>query len=213
MIIDPSQQSTRSIYRLLVSTVLPRPIAWVSTQNRDGVINVAPYSFFQVVGSRPPMVSLSIGQREWNGVRVKKDTLRNIEDSGEFVVNIATVPNLEQINQSSAEYAPDESEAKALELTMIPSQVVATPRVADSPIHFECKLDRVLMLGDEPQVGLVIGEVVRAHVADELWDADTESVDPSRLNPLSRLGGSLFASVGQRYDRPRPGPVAPRSDK
>lgn len=204
MIIDPNDTSGRDLYRLMISTVLPRPIAWISTRSADGQVNVAPFSYFQIVGSRPPMVSVCIGVRKWQGEVVKKDTLRNIEDTGELVINIATEDTLEQLNQTSAEYPPDISEAAEVGLTTIPSDLVAPPRIAESPVHLECKRERVLMLGDEPRIGMVIAEVVRFHVADALWDAEAGAIDPRKLRPLARLGGTSYARLGEIVERPRP---------
>jgi flavin reductase (DIM6/NTAB) family NADH-FMN oxidoreductase RutF len=212
MIIDPSERTSRQLYKLMVSAVVPRPIAWVSTRSAAGVINVAPFSYFQVVGSRPPMVSICIGPRKWDGEVVDKDTLRNIEETGELVVNIATVDAVEAVNASSAEYPPEVSERDALRLETIPSDLVAPPRLAASPIHFECRRERVLRLGQAPQTAMVIGEVVRFHIADALWDAEADAIDPGRLRPLARLGGSLFAELGELLSHPRPpAPHAARS--
>ncbi len=204
MIIDPNTRSSGELYRLMISSVLPRPIAWVSSVHTDGTVNIAPFSYFQIVGSNPPMVSICIGQRRWNGEHTDKDTLRNIKHTGELVVNIASDDDMAILNQSSAEYAPHTSEALALDIATEPSDLVKPPRIAQSPIHFECKLDRTIALGNAPQVTMVIAEVVRFHIADRVWDADKGSIDPQALRPLARLGGTMYASVGGITDLARP---------
>lgn len=204
MIIDPSNTPTAEVYQLLLSTVLPRPIAWVTTLSPAGVVNAAPFSFFQIVGSRPPMVSICIGARR-RGDRVEdKDTLRNIEATGELVVNIVSEDRLALVNATSADYPPDISEVGEHALTPLPSDLVAPPRLAESPVHFECKRERVIRLGREPQTSMVIAEVVRFHIADELWDAEARAVDPRKLRPLARLGGIKFATLGDIRALPRP---------
>lgn len=204
MIIDPAHAHSRDIYFLMISTIVPRPIAFVSTRSASGVDNLAPFSYFNGICSKPPMLSLSIGHRRWQGELVKKDTLRNIEETGEFVVNAATLPLLEKVNQSSAEYPPDVSEFEELGLTPLPSDLVKPPRVKESPVQMECRLHRVLMLGDPPLNGLVIGEVVRFHVDDAIWDSARSMVDPEKLQPISRLGGTLYSTLGQILSLPRP---------
>jgi flavin reductase (DIM6/NTAB) family NADH-FMN oxidoreductase RutF len=191
-------------YRFLVSAVVPRPIAFVSTLSAGGSTNVAPFSYFNVVTARPPLVSVAIGQRKWEGEVIKKDTLTNIEQTGEFVINLATTALLDAINESSAEYAPGESEIEALGLTPAPSSKVQPPRIAESPVHLECRLERLVMLGDEPQQGLVIGRVVHVHVEDAVLDPETKTVNPTRLSPLARLGGNYYATLGDLIERVRP---------
>lgn len=191
-------------HRLLLASVVPRPIAFVSTLDASGVSNLAPFSYFNVVATRPALISLSIGQRSWQGERQKKDTLQNIEAIGEFVVNVATEALLDQVNQASAEYPPGVSEIDATGLTPIPAQRVRPPRIAECPIHLECILRQVISLGDSPQVGLVIGEVVHYHAADDVLDDAGELPDPNRLRPLARLGGSLYSGLGPIHSRARP---------
>ena len=194
-------------HRLLLASVVPRPIAFVSTLDASGVSNLAPFSYFNIVASRPALVSISIGQRVWQGQRQKKDTLQNIEALGEFVVNVATEALLDQVNQSSADYPPGVSEIEATGLTPIPAHRVRPPRIAECPIHLECVLRQVVSLGDQPQVGLVIGEVIHYHAADEVLD-EAGVPDPNRLRPLARLGGTLYSGLGPIYSLERP--IEPR---
>lgn len=204
MKVDTAQLSGREAYRLMTSAVVPRPIAFISSRNADNATNLAPFSYFNLVTSNPPLISVSIGQRRWDGERVKKDTLQNIETVGEFVVNIATEALIGKVNASSAEYPPGVSEIEALGLEVLDSDKVSVPRLAESPINLECKLHQVIMVGDAPQCGLVLGEVVFVHVADELWLPKTGEIDPVALAPIARLGGSLYSSLGQVTSLPRP---------
>ena len=205
MEIEPRALSGGECYNLLVSTVVPRPIAFISSQDETGQVNLAPFSYFNLVTTQPALVSISIGQRKWQGQRVKKDTLRNIERSGEFVINIASVSLIDALNRTAAELPPGHSELEAVGLTASPSRVVGPPRVAECPVHLECKLERVIMLGEHPQTGLVIGEVVHYHASDDVWDAAHHCVDPKRLDPLARLGGTFYAGLGALHSLPRPG--------
>jgi flavin reductase (DIM6/NTAB) family NADH-FMN oxidoreductase RutF len=162
-------------YKLMTAIVVPRPIAWVTTLSIDGVVNLAPHSFYTVSCARPPIIQFtSVG---------RKDTLRNALDTGEFVVNLAHGPLLDAVNNSSAAFAADQSEPAQLGITMAPSDVVKPPRVADSPAAIECRLHSTHELGDST---IVLGDVVAFSVADDvLVDGHPEFL---RLDPLARLG-------------------------
>ncbi len=169
-----------NIYRLLTAVVVPRPIAWVSTVSTDGVVNLAPHSFYTVACARPPIVQFSsVG---------KKDTLRNVLATGEFVVNLAHAPLLEAVNNSAARFAPEQSEVQALDIPMEPSHRVAPPRVAQSPVAIECTLHSTNELGDST---VVLGNVQLISVADEVI-VDGHP-DFHRLDPLARLGRDEWA--------------------
>ncbi|MBM7459812.1 flavin reductase family protein [Rhodococcus coprophilus] len=173
---DPADLSPGRFYRLLTATIVPRPIAWVSTVSADGVANVAPYSFFTVASTAPPVVQFtSVG---------RKDSLRNIEESGEFVVNIATVPLIDQVNASSASFPREIDEFAEVGLRAEPSERVRPPRVADSPASIECTLRRVIEVGDS---FVVMGDVVAVTVRSEVL-AEDGLPDFAALAPLSRLG-------------------------
>lgn len=204
MKIDPAVLSGKDAYGLMISTVVPRPIAFISSCDADGNTNLAPFSYFNVVTSNPPLISVSIGQRRWEGERIKKDTLRNIEAVSEFVVNIATEALMAKVNASAAEYPPDVSEIEALGFTAESSERVSVPRIGESPINLECKLHQVIMVGDAPQCGLVLGEVVFAHIDDAVWSTESGDVDPVALAPLARLGGNFYGSLGNITSMPRP---------
>jgi flavin reductase (DIM6/NTAB) family NADH-FMN oxidoreductase RutF len=198
MIIDPATLERRQRYRLLTSTVTPRPIAWISTRGKDGSLNLAPFSFFQALCGTPPLIMLSIGQRQGR----PKDTLRNIQEIGEFVINIVTEALAEKMNLSSGEYTADVDEFALTGLTPAPSEVVCAPRVAESPINLECKLTQFVPL-EGSDYSIVVGEILRWHVADGLLTPDG-LVDTARLRPLGRLGRDEYVKFGEVFEMLRP---------
>lgn len=204
MILDPSEMPPRDFYKFMISAIVPRPVAWVSTLSADGVTNVAPFSYFNGVTSRPPMISLSIGSRSWDGEVVPKDTLRNIEATREFVVHVTTEELADAANRSAAEFPPDVSEIAELGLTAAPCTKVKPPRILESPVALECVLDRVIRVGDPPLTGLVLGIVVAAHVDERVWDVGVSAIDPIRLRAVARLGGQLWARPGEPFTLERP---------
>lgn len=203
MKIDPSGVPSAELYRLLIAAIVPRPIAFLSTVSAAGVANLAPFSFFNGVSSKPPLVSVSISTRRWQGQIVKKDSLRNIEETGGFVINVATERLLGPMNQSAAEYPPEVSEFDEVGLTPIPSERVAAPRVKESPVQLECKLYKIIPLGEPALSGLVLGEVVMVHVEEAVLSPEG-GIDPEKLQPIARLGGTLYATLGTILSLPRP---------
>lgn len=162
-------------YRLLTALVVPRPIAWVSSLSADGIGNLAPHSFFTVASSSPPVVQFtSVGE---------KDTLRNVRNTGEFVVNLATRSLMAQVNASSAPFAPEVDEADRLGIAMEPSALVSPPRVRDSPASIECRVHDTVPVGD---CVVVLGEVVAFNVLESVLDGSHPTI--AGLEPLSRLG-------------------------
>ncbi len=179
-------------YSLLNSLVVPRPIAWISTLSADGVGNLAPHSFFSVACANPPIVS-------WTSVG-HKDTLRNVLATGEFVVNLATLPDLDLVNATSATFDPDTDEAAELGIEMEPSDVVGPPRVVSSPASLECRLHSTIDLGDSV---LVLGDVVAVTVDVDVMDGDHPEF--TRMQPVSRLGSNEWGLPPEvrAVDRPR----------
>ena len=178
-------------YRLLTAVVVPRPIAWVSTVSEDGVVNLAPHSFYTVACARPPIVQFSsVG---------KKDTLRNVLATGEFVVNLAPAPLLEQVNNSAARFAPEESEVEELGIAMEPSLLVRPPRVVASPVSIECTVHSTNELGDST---VVLGDVRMISVADHVLSGSHP--DFALLDPLARLGKDEWALHAEVLSVPRP---------
>jgi flavin reductase (DIM6/NTAB) family NADH-FMN oxidoreductase RutF len=186
--LDPDTLGSRPFYKLLTSIVVPRPIAWVSTRSANGVDNLAPHSFFTVACVTPPMV-------QFTSVGVK-DSLRNVRDTGEFVVCLAHEPLFEQVNATATDFPPDVDEFATVGLTPEPSALVAPPRVAESPVALECRLHSATTLGD---CTVVIGRVVHAAIDEDVFDEDTghgslPAID--RLRPLARLGRNEWSTIG-----------------
>lgn len=195
MQIDPVLQTKADNYKLLTNLVVPRPIAWITSVGEGGQINLAPFSFFNAVGSNPLYVVVGIASRE-NGE--PKDTSRNIERAGDFVVNLVTEEVLAAMNISAADFPPDESELEAARLHAAPSVRVGAPRVAEAQASLECCLRQVVPLG---AYRLMIGEVVMFHVADHLLGPRLHVRD---FAPIGRMGSpSVYCRTTERFDLPR----------
>jgi flavin reductase (DIM6/NTAB) family NADH-FMN oxidoreductase RutF len=194
--LDASLLDTDAAYSLLIGCVVPRPIAWITTVDAAGKVNAAPFSSFNYVAHSPPMLAVNIGSR----VGEPKDTARNIADSREFVVNVATEATLEVMHKSSAEYPPEVSEAEALGIRLEPSRFVKPPRIAASPIQMECRLERSITLGRGINT-LYIGEIIAFHLSTEIFDG--RRVDSAKMRPVARLGGPYYAALGEIFNRPR----------
>ncbi|KMZ39969.1 MULTISPECIES: flavin reductase family protein [Bacillales] len=186
-------------YKLLIGCIVPRPIAWVTSLGEGMIVNAAPFSYFNVASIEPMMVSVAVMRKPGS---VPKDTARNIIQTGEFVVNLVDVHNVDAVNQTSADYPPEISEVEAVGLEIAPSVHVKVPRLRASRIHFECKLHQIVELGSPTTSDLIIGEVVHVHVADELYHAGR--IDATAFAPVSRLAGHTYATLGEQFDRPRP---------
>jgi flavin reductase (DIM6/NTAB) family NADH-FMN oxidoreductase RutF len=203
LIFDPESMPARDFYRVMLSAIVPRPIAWVTTRSANGIDNLAPFSFFNGVTSRPPTISISVGSRKWDTVLQPKDTLRNIEETGQFVVHSSTESLADLVNKSSEEFPPHVSETELLGLALVPSDRVEPRRIRECPVAFECVLDQIVRVGDPP-TGLVLGRIVLAHVEETVWDPKTQSIDVAKLRPVSRLGGQLWAPVREVFQQERP---------
>lgn len=183
MIIDPDSIDPRDCYKLLIGSVVPRPIAWTSTISPDNVRNLAPFSFFTVASRNPPTLCISIGPRT-NEDQPTKDTLDNIRETREFVINIVSLPLSNTMHESAKSHPPGADEFEKAGLTPAPCEVVGAPRVAEAGVSMECILDRVLPVGEDH---LVLGRMVRFHVRDCLYDDGR--IDVAKLQPLGRLAG------------------------
>ena len=202
---DPAGHPPRQIYKLMTGIIVPRPIALVSTVDADGNANLAPFSFFAGVGSAPPTVlfcpALRPSATDHAGQR--KDTLRNVEATRQFVINIVNEAIAAQANATSAEVGPEVDEFKLSGLTPLASEVVKAPRVAESPAQMECKLMQVIYTGDKPASGVVVlGEVVRFHVREDL--VDDFRVDPAGLDAVGRMAGNTWVRTRDRIELIRP---------
>jgi flavin reductase (DIM6/NTAB) family NADH-FMN oxidoreductase RutF len=183
MIIDPADLDPKTSYKLLIGSVLPRAIAWVSTQSSEGVGNIAPISFFTVVGRFPPILSISLQPR--SDEVTLKDTFVNIRETNEFVVNIASIAQADALHRSAYEFGTDVDEFEALGLEKAPSEVISAPRIADAPISFECVVDRIIPMPPLPD-HVVWGRVKRIHVRDDLY-LPNGRIDTGALGAFGRL--------------------------
>ena len=205
MIIDPKTFDRFNL--ILTGVVVPRPIAFVSTMSTDGVVNLAPYSFFNAVAYNPPTVVFSSSRKAAGWQDKRKDTLTNIEETGEFVVNVVVDPIAAAMNATAAEYPSDVSEFSIAGLTEAPSEMVKAPRVAESPVNMECRLVQVVNIGEQPhQHGLVIGEILRMHVRnDVLYEGPNGyRVNHQALQPTGRLAGNSYCRTDDVYELIRP---------
>jgi flavin reductase (DIM6/NTAB) family NADH-FMN oxidoreductase RutF len=199
--IDPKQQTKQDNYKLLIGSILPRPIAFVTSLGPEGIVNAAPFSFFNVAGTEPPLILFSC-MRKPGGVM--KDTARNIAEHGEFVVHVVDGENVGMVNDTSVEFPPDVSEAESVGFTLVPSDVVKVPRILETKIQMECRLHRLLTLGGtekEPNSDLIIGEVVRFHIDDSVYSGG--KIDTDKLDPVSRLAGTFYGKIGNTFSMPR----------
>lgn len=199
MQLDPRTMKQESTYKLLIGCVVPRPIAWVSTVGPDGVNNLAPFSFFMGVCQEPPTIAFSSGPR----VGSRKDTVRNAEHTGDFVVNVVDDDLAEQMNLSSGEYPPELDEFALTGLTAAPGVRVRAPRVAQAPISLECRVAQIIPVGRGPH-SLVLGEILYFHVRDDVYDAATGRIDMARLKPVGRLAGQQYTHVHDIFQMTRP---------
>lgn len=201
MIIDPANTSQKDIYKILTGSVIPRPIGWVSSISEDGILNLAPFSFFNAVGEDPPHVMFST-VRSGN---TNKDTLNNVLATKQFVVNMATEDMVEAMNASSVNLPPEGDEFDYAGLTPAPSELVRPPRVKESPIAFECELVHHYSLEGHKDGGatIMIGRIVMFHV-DESVLLDDYKINQETYRPIARLAGSNYAKLGEIFSIKRP---------
>jgi flavin reductase (DIM6/NTAB) family NADH-FMN oxidoreductase RutF len=195
---DPASQSPMACYKLLIGSVVPRPIAFVSTISREGATNLAPFSFFNAICAEPPSICFSVSNRV-----PLKDTIVNIRATGEFVLNIVSEAIAEQMNLCSGDYPAGVSEFSMSGLTPEASDVVKPPCVRESPMNMECKLIQIVDVGTRHGgASLVIGEVVRFHFDPAI--ADNFRVDPAKLRAIGRMGGNEYTRTRDRFEMIRP---------
>ena len=203
--INPAEQSELNVYKLMTGLIVPRPVALVSTVDKDGVPNVAPFSYFSGVGVNPPTVLFCPSLRSEADDRPdgRTDTLRNVEQTGEFVINIVSRAIAEASHLAGADVGPEVNEFTLAGLTGIPSEVVRPPRVAESPAHFECKLLQIIFTGQGFGAGVVVlGEIVRIHVAASL--ESNFRIDPAGLDAVGLMAGNTWVHTRDRFDLIRP---------
>ena len=202
VIIDPKTTAPLNTYKLLIGAVVPRPIAFVSTVSPEGVANLAPFSFFTVASANPPVLCFTASFRE-----PRKDTLVNVRATKEFVVNIVSEEFAAKMNACSAEYPHGVDEFAMSGLTAVPSDLVRPPRVKESHVNMECKLLQMVEVSNQPLGGtLILGEVVRFHVDDAIFEEFR--IDPDKLGAVGRMAGNSYARTTDRFDLIRPTKVS-----
>ncbi|MGA7629927.1 MAG: flavin reductase family protein [Terriglobales bacterium] len=215
MDVVPSQLSHRELYNILINAVAPRPIAWVSTLSASGRHNLAPFSFFNAVCAKPPLLAFAPGMRSPHkseaaadeaeghpGVHIK-DTLRNIRETREFVINVVTYELAEAMNLTSGEYDASIDEFELAKVASVPSDVVLPRRVAESPVSFECRLHQILDFNPAPEgSSLVIGEIVSVHIDGR--HVKEGRLDRDSLDLIGRMGGMQYTRTTERFEMVRP---------
>ncbi len=201
MQIDVSKTEVVAVYQMLVGLVAPRPIAWVMTISDQGIVNLAPFSFFNAFGANPPVVVFSPTLKRDGG---KKDTLINIEANGEFVINASTEKHADLINLSSKFLLPNESEVELIGQSTLKSIRVKPPRLAEVPFALECKVLQIIPVGHGPiSANLVIGEIVTMHIDDAVLDEKGQP-DPRKIKAIARLGGEFWCRTQDLFQLERP---------
>lgn len=189
--LDPKSLSTPELHGLLLGSIAPRPIAFASTIDKNGKVNLSPFSFFNVFGSNPPVLIFSPARRGRNNTT--KHSFQNVKEVAEVVINIANYPMVEQMSLASTEYEKNVNEFVKAGFTEAASTKVKPPRVAESPVAFECKVNQIVETGEQGGAGnLVICEVIHIHINEEILDADGR-IDPFKLDPIGRLGGNWYS--------------------
>lgn len=196
MELDAASLDYDASYKLLTGSIVPRPIAWVTTCSAAGVTNAAPFSAFTLVSPNPPMVMFLSSRRDR-----EKDTERNARETGQFVVNIGAQHSLTELHLSSADLPPEESELERFSIRFVPSATVKPPRIADAPISFECDAVQFLDFGNDPHT-MIIGKVKHFFVRDDLYTGGR--IDQARLQPIARVGGPNYARMGEIVHMPPP---------
>lgn len=206
MNIDPVPQTHQENYRLMTGLVVPRPIAWITTLSPDGKVNLAPFSAFTFCCHKPPMITVTAGLHEYDRKGEFKDTVVNILRNREFVVNIANRSLLGALHASSAVYPAGQSEVEALELEIVDSTAVKTPRLAAVTAALECRLHSTMELGEAGD-RILIGQVMMFQVSDQI--IENGKVDTRKLDPIARLGGPNYATFGEIVTIPAAKVVTP----
>ncbi len=203
---DAGTLTPKENYKLLSGSVVPRPIAWVSTVDAAGIRNLAPYSFFTVVSANPPILCFCPSPREaGDGLRASKDTLENVRATGEFVVNIVTEATVAAMNATAAQLLPEMDEFTLAGLTSLPGELVRAPRVAEAAVQMECRLTQIVEVSALPLGGsLVLGEVVRFHVSEAVLEPGLH-IASEKLKAVGRMAGASYVRTRDRFELERPG--------
>ncbi|WP_047151293.1 flavin reductase family protein [Aneurinibacillus tyrosinisolvens] len=202
--IRPEELPAKDNYKLLTGTIIPRPIAFVTTLSTvNRVVNAAPFSYFNIISSAPPRLSIAVQRANGN----MKDTARNAVERGEFVVHVSNEDTVEEINKTAASLNPDESELDLTQLHTIDSLHISVPGIKEAPIRFECKLEKHITLdGEDGKIvtDLLIGRILCYHIADDLYDQNKGYILADKVKPVSRLAGNNYAKLGEQFSIKRP---------
>lgn len=199
--IDPSTLSAKEVYKFFIGSVIPRPIAFVTSKGSNGVINGAPFSFFNIVSSDPPILSVAVQRKGGQ----QKDTARNISENNEFVIHICDEDNIGAINETAASLPPDESELELAKMTLAESSVISVSGIKEAKIRIECKLEQIVEMKDDNGVvtcDLILGRAVCFHIEDSLYKDGR--INPHLLKHVSRLAGNDYSKLGELFTITRP---------
>lgn len=198
---DPKTVEERQNYKFLIGTIVPRPIAFVTSVAEDGTVNGAPFSYFNIVSSNPPMISVAVQRRDGK----EKDTARNIKQKKEFVVQIVDEDNVQKINETAATLPSNVSEIDRAGLTLVESNIISTPGIQEAKVRFECVLETALELGESDEIGvdLLIGKIVQYHIDEKVYQ-NNGRIDIEKLAAVSRLAGQSYAKIGEIFEIERP---------
>lgn len=199
--IDPSTLSAKEVYKFFIGSIIPRPIAFVTSKGSGGVINGAPFSFFNIVSSNPPILSVAVQRNGGN----EKDTAKNIKEYSEFVIHVCDEDNIAAINETAANLPPDESEIELAGLSVAESSVISVPGIKEAKVRIECKLEGIVEIKDDngiPTCDLILGRAVCFHIEDQLYE--NGRIDPKLLKPVSRLAGNDYSKLGEMFTINRP---------
>jgi flavin reductase (DIM6/NTAB) family NADH-FMN oxidoreductase RutF len=203
MKVDPAALSSDAAYYWMAATILPRPIAWVSTLNEDGSANLAPFSFFTGASAHPPTCIICVSRKSRVEVGQKKDTWANIERTGEYVIHVVPDELATAMNATSKEQPHGTDEFVVAGVAKTPSERVGAPRVAEAPVAMECRLHKLVEVGHPgEETAVIIGEILLWHVRDDLLVGGR--IDFGRLDAVGRMGGAVYARTRERFDMPRP---------
>jgi len=205
MIVNPADLTRKERYKFVIGAILPRPIAWVSTIDKAGNLNVAPFSYFTAVCNTPMTLLFCPAYSPIVEKEGRKDTLRNIEAIPEFVINLVNEDVAEAMNLTSAILPQGQSEFEYAGITPAPSETIRVSRVAEAPIAYECKLQRIVTVNDQPGGGsAVFGEVQRIHIRDDIFDSERGYIMLDKYKPIGRLGGNGYVRVTDTFEMQRP---------
>ncbi len=200
--LDPMALSERDNYTFLTGTIIPRPIAIVTSISNEGIVNIAPFSYFTIVSANPPMIAVSVQRKHGR----MKDTSQNILDSREFVVHITDENNIEDANRTAAELPPNISELEVSNFTLTESETIRVPGITNAKVRMECTLAKAIPLGgqvaDEASCDLIIGNVTRYHIDESIYE--NGRIDAKGLRPISRLAGHEYMKMGEQFVLERP---------